>query len=221
MAKKSKDTKSSAHQLYKQCPLGSFSYSEDYPSTPSTVTGEGWKISQSNPNYAFGYWQGYIDLAGWSEQELTMFTQAIDIQKCFLSKNNGAAGSLPQVKEIDLVTTRKLTLAEITALSTMPGFLGNTVDLMEVIYGLRRTLTFNTTMAGEYFVADVETWGSGSATAMDKLHWTRIIQLEIVGPAAELFVYPTNLVVAAITVKEKDLVWMERLRRSYVLQGEI
>jgi len=126
------------------------------------------------------------------------------------------------VKEIDILTTRKLTRDEILELSTLPGFEGNTVDLMEVIYGLRRTLVFNTNIAGEFVVADVETFGSGNATAMDKLHWTRMILVTLEpAPGAELFVYPTNLLVAALTMQEKDLVWLERLRRSYVLQGAV
>jgi len=210
-----------AHQLMKQVPLATISYSEDYPTTPSTVVGEGWDIFQDGPTLAKAYWQGYIDLAGWTRDDLTMFTQAIDIQKCFITRNGGAPGSLPVVVELDIVSTRKLTRDEITQLSTLPGYSGSTVDLMQVIYGLRRTLVFNANITGEYQVADVETWGSGNPSAMDKLHWTRIIILEIVGPGAVLYVYPTNMIVAAVTVKEKDLVWMERLRRSYVLQGNV
>jgi len=222
MAKKATSSpEAKAHQLYKQCPLATIDYSEDYPSTPSTIDGEGWEVIQGVGTFAHAYWRGYIDLAGWSRQDLTMFTQGIDIQKSYLSRTNGAATSLPVVKELDIITTRKLTVAEITTLSTAPGFLGSTVDLMEVIYATRRTLVENLSIPREYQIADIETWGSGNPTAMDKLHWTRIIQLTIVGPAAELFIYPTNLIVSAITVKEKDLVWMERLRRSYVLQGEL
>ena len=221
MAKKAPD-EAKAHQLMKQVGLATITYSADYPSTPSTITGEGWNIFQQTSTYAQAYWQGYIDLAGWSAQDLTMFTQAVDIQKSQMTRNNGAAGSIPMVKEIDILTTRKLTSDEILELSTLPGFEGNTVDLMEVIYGLRRTLVFNANIAGEFVVADVETFGSGNATAMDKLHWTRMILVTLgAAPSADLFVYPTNLVVAALTMQEKDLVWLERLRRSYVLQGAV
>jgi len=225
MAKKRapQGSKAKAHQLMKQVPLATVGYSEDYPSTPSTVIGEGWEIQQEGGTFAQAYWQGYIDLAGWSAQDLTMFTQGVDIQKSFIPRNDGPPGSLPVVKELDIITSRKLTEQEITDIGNnlSPGFMGSTVDLMQVIYGLRRTLVFNTTIAGEYQVADVETWGSGNPTAMDKLHWTRVIQLTIVGPPATLHVYSTNLVVSAITVEEKDLVWLERLRRSYVLQGNV
>jgi len=220
MAKKAPEH-AKAHQLMKQVPLATISYSSDYPSVPSTIIGEGWNIFQESGTLAKAYWQGYIDLAGWTRDDLTMFTQAIDIQKCFITRNVGAPGSLPVAVELDIVSTRKLTRDEITQLSTLPGYSGSTVDLMQVIYGLRRTLVFNANITGEYQVADIETWGSGNPSAMDKLHWTRIIILEIVGPNGNLYVYPTNMIVAAVTVKEKDLVWMERLRRSYVLQGNV
>lgn len=219
--KQPRGPKAKAHQLMKQVPLATIAYSEDYPSTPSTITGEGWNIHQTTNSYAQAYWQGYIDLAGWSAQDLTMFTQGVDIQKSFMSRTDGAPGSLTVVKEVDILTTRKLTRQEILELGTLPGYQGNTVDLMEVIYGLRRTLVFNANIQGEFVVADVETFGSGNPTAMDKLHWTRMILISITGPAANLYVYPTNLVVSAITVEEKDLVWLERLRRSYVLQGNV
>jgi len=222
MAKKApKGAQAKAHQLMKQVGLATIAYSDDYPTTPSTITGEGWNIFQGNAGYAQAYWQGYIDLAGWSAQDLTMFTQGVDIQKTFMSRTDGAAGSLTVVKEIDILTTRKLTREEILEEGTLPGYQGNTVDLMEVIYGLRRTLVFNANIPGEFVVADVETFGSGNPTAMDKLHWTRMILVSITGPPANLYVYPTNLVVSAITVEEKDLVWLERLRRSYVLQGNV
>jgi len=224
MAKKKPSGPSAkAHQLMKQCPLAVISYSSDFPTTPTTITGEGWNVDQDVGTYVQAYWQGYIDLAGWSKQDLTTFTQGVDIQKCFMSRTDGIAGSVTVVKEIDILTTRKLSRTEILKLSTLPGYQGNTVDLMEVIYGLRRTLVFNTSISGEFGVADVENFGSGNPTAMDKLHWTRmiLISLSAGGPGADLFVYPTNLVVAAITVEEKDLVWLERLRRSYVLQGKV
>jgi len=217
MARKAPE-EAKAHQLVKQCPQAIVAYSEEYPSIPSTVTGEGWDIEQNSATFGYAYWRGYIDLSGFRNQDLTLFTQAIDIQKSYMSRNDGAPTSLPVVKELDVISTRRLTTAEITALGTAPGYLGNTVDLQNVIYGLRRTLVENLQIPKEYQTADVETWGSGNATAMDKLHWTRIIEFTIVGPAANLYIYPTNLLVAALTMKEKDLVWMERMRRSYVLQ---
>jgi len=214
MPKEPKNAK--VHQLSKQVPKGEITLSTDYPTTPSTVTGEGWQVVDISASFSVGYWQGYIDLEGWSVQDLTTFTSNVDVQKSYLTRNAGPVASCPVVKELDIVTTRKLTVAEITQLGSTVGYLGSTMDLMEVIFGLRRTLVENTAIASEYQIADVQVWGSGHPTAMSKLHWTRIIECSQAG-VTQVIVYPTNLVVTAFTAEEGMEVYMERLRRSYVL----
>ena len=91
---------------------------------------------------------------------------------------------------------------------------------MEVIYGERMIYAENATVLGTFVQIGGETFGSGNPTAMDKLHWTRHILVPGAGEGAKLQIFPTNLIVQAMTLEEKDLVWMERLRRSYVLQDE-
>ena len=215
MPKEASDAK--VHQLSKQVPQSEITLSIDYPSTPSTITGEGWQVQDLNANFSIAYWQGYIDLEGWSVQDLTTFVSNVDVQKSYLTRRAGPAGSCPVVKELDIVSTRKLTVAEITQLGSTVGYLGSTMDLMEVIFGLRRTLVENTTIASEYQIADVQGWGSNRPTAMSKLHWTRIIECSQTGPT-QVIVYPTNLIVMAVTAEEGTSVYLERLRRSYVLQ---
>jgi len=215
MAKKELEAK--VHQLSKQVPKAEINLSIDYPSTPTTITGEGWQVVDLSASFSVAYWQGYIDLEGWSVQDLTTFISNVDVQKSYLTRNAGPVASCPVVKELDIVTTRKLTVAEITQLGSTVGYLGSSMDLMEVIFGLRRTLVENTAIASEYQIADVAGWGSNRPTAMSKLHWTRIIECSQAGPT-QVIVYPTNLIVMAVTAEEGTSVYLERLRRSYVLQ---
>jgi len=102
----------------------------------------------------------------------------------------------------------------------MPGFLNNTVDLMEVIYGERMEYGSNLQIPGSFVQISGETFGSGNPTAMDKLHWTRLVVFDSPTELDVGVLFATNLIVQALTVEEKDLVWMERLRRSYVLQDQ-
>jgi len=215
MAKKELEAK--VHQLSKQVPKAEITLSTDYPSTPSTVTGEGWGVHDLSATFTIASWQGYIDLEGWSVQDLTTFISNVDVQKAYLTRNSGLAGTCPVVKELDIVSTRKLTVAEITQLGSTVGYLGSSMDLMEVIFGLRRTLVENAQIPGEFQIADVAGWGSNRPTAMSKLHWTRIIECEQTAPT-QIVVYPTNLIVMAVTAQEGTTVYLERLRRSYVLQ---
>jgi hypothetical protein len=213
-----------AHQLYKQIGVGlvtngtPISPGED---TTDVATGTGW-VTLTDPIGSYHHLvnRTYIDLAGWSKQSLTMFTQGVDIQKSLLPLTSG---TVPNVFIMDYLTTRKITDAELTSIATtasLPGFAANTLDLMEMIYGERMILGQNQQVLGTYIQISGETFGSGNPTAMDKLHWTRHIVVGAAAAESTLQIFPTNLVVQAMTLEEKDLVWIERLRRSYVLQDE-
>jgi len=222
MARKEKEPQ--AHQLYKQIPTGLITIGDPVspgePTTDATIT-SGWEVL-SGPQGVYHHFvaRTYIDLAGWSKQELTTFTQGIDIQKQLIPIFTGV---IPNLWELDYITTRRITDDELTEIgndNSLPSFHSSTLDLMEMIYGERLSYAVNTQIGGTFVQVGEERFGSGNPTAMDKMHWTRHIIIPAAAPASTLQVYPTNLIVQALTVKEKDLVWMERLRRSYVLQDQ-
>jgi len=159
----------------------------------------------------------YIDLAGWSRQELTAFFQGFDIQRSYPPLS---IAGVSLIFEYDFITTRKITITELSNIFTEPGFLPSTLDMQELIYGEKRVWGQNANIPGTFIIVDAETSGTGVATAMSKLHWTRLIIYGAAATAANIEASATNLVVSAVTVKEKDLVWMERLRRSYVIQDQ-
>jgi hypothetical protein len=217
------------HQLYKQ--IGPVTAAINFASsTDATYSSGGWKTIWNTFPYLTN--RTYIDLAGWSKEELTTFIQGVDFQHSARPRSN-TTGIL-EVTVVDLLTTRVLTDNEISnwgaiagsASDDLPGFLDSTVDLMQVIYGERTTYVSNNTMApglagAVYVTIGGDTFGSGVPTAMDKLHWTRVIWINGSGDSENFTIGGTNLVIQSMTDKEKDLVWMERLRRSYVLQGEV
>jgi len=212
-----KEKEPKAHQLYKQIP----STNAVYRTEGSTIT-NGWVILNDSSGHLDVAFRTYIDLAGWSKQELTTFTTGVDIQKQMIPlKAVGALGML-KIYEFDFLTTRRLTDDELSPanLLDMPGFLHNTVDLMEVIYGERMEYGSNIQIPGSYVQISGETFGSGNPTASDKLHWTRLVVFDSPTELDVGAIFASNLIVQALTVEEKDLVWMERLRRSYVLQDE-
>jgi len=205
----------SAHQLYKQVPGSTLTV---FASVGDSTATNGW-----TPLNTFDMvYRSYIDLSGWSRQSLTTFTQGVDIQKSDIPVLAPPPAVADVVWEYDFLTTRRLTDVELgfIGFGNTPGFLPSTVDLMEVIFGERIQYARNTVIPQTLVQISAETFGSGNPTAMDKLHWTRYIRLGNSVPTDSIDVFPTNLVVQATTVEEKDLVWMERLRRSYVLQDE-
>jgi len=203
-----------AHQLYKQIP-GSVFVFEPTSTEGVSYASHGWEILPGTPEDVAVY-RTYIDLAGWSAQDLTTFTQGIDIQKSLIPIKTGL---MLGVYEIDFITTRRLTDNELLNIFRMPGFLSSSVDLMEMIYGERMYYGENISVPGTFVQISGETYGSGNPTAMDKLHWTRLIVPHQPVANDQLIIPESNLIVQAMTVEEKDLVWMERLRRSYELQG--
>jgi len=97
----------------------------------------------------------------------------------------------------------------------------STLDQQMIVYGQSRTYSENLQIPGTYITTDTATFGSGNPIATSKLHWTRLIVFRSGGIPTLLELYPANLIIQGITAKEKDLVWIERLRRSNVLQGEL
>ena len=205
-----------AHQLYKQieeCALAVTTASAG----AGTVTNQ-WQLVLLDSNVAMIAYRTYIDLAGWSAQELTTFTQGVDIQKMQIPLKAPSPGS-QSCWEFDFISSRAITNNELQNYGNLPGFAGSTCSLQQIIYGERMMYGENATIPGNYVQISGDTFGSGNATAMDKLHWTRLLIFSAPADGVQIVVWPTNLVVQAMTVEEKDLVWTERLRRSYVTQG--
>jgi len=213
------------HQLYKQIGPSSFVFNFD-SQTDALFGSEGWEVLWNTLPYIVN--RQYIDLQGWSAQQLTTFTQGVDFQHS--RRPRSTTTGILEVTVVDLLTTRRLTDVELSnwgvilspaASDDLPGFADSTVDLMEVIYGERTTFVSNSTMApglagSVYVTIGSESFGSGNPTAMNRLHWTRIIFANGSGPTESLTIGGTNLVVQAVSAKEDDLIWIERLRRSYV-----
>jgi len=211
-------TKTKAHQLYKAIGniyVGDINFSTD---SATIVQGQNWEIIQEGTNLQTFVWRGYIDISGWSREDLTLFTQSVDIQR---SMQPLMSAGIVTVIEYDYLTTRRMTNDEVGPIGLgRPCFLTSTPDLMECIYGEWHTWS-NSSEVGTAVNTARDTFGSGNATAMDKLHITRVITPLGGGTTEGFTIYDVNYVIGAVTKEEKDLVHLERMRRSYILQGEV
>jgi hypothetical protein len=115
--------------------------------------------------------------------------------------------------------------------------IGAPYELEDVHYGNARSFQYGPlTSAGAGFSQFLpnqtrsSSWGVGSATAGQKLYITRAIHIssalhdEPPGPAGatnQIRSPATAIVVPALIAKETDLRYIERLRRSYVVQGTV
>jgi len=118
----------------------------DPPSTPSTVFGSGWEILDSASTYdSLLVWRGFIDLAGYVEQEKTLFLNGVNIAEAGV-----IAGNAP-LTTVDLVTKRRVSTSQLESYGAAgfsdgatdlypAGFLGTTHDMDSVLYGRLRYL---------------------------------------------------------------------------------
>jgi hypothetical protein len=206
-------------KLIKQ--VGATNLGFNYDSLTDAYATNGWSVVWNTAPYVIN--RTYVDLAGYTLQDLTTFIQGVDFQVETLIRS--LSTGIPEVTWLDILSTRRLSDAELSnwaipgVTGDVPGFLDSTVDLQEVIYGERTTLAQNSNIpslvGAKYVVLDRETFGSGNASAADRLHWSRVYWFNGSGPNEVIMIPAANLVSQAVTVKEKDLIYIERLRRAY------
>jgi len=208
--------------------------------------GSGWEIitatnSVGNPT-RWAVWRGYFDLSGIVEQQETLFTIGPVFQEgCdwdYVTTN--AQGTL---QVWDMITQEYITDATFdgvfggSGMWVAPGLVGSgdlptgaPYELQDVHYGNARSMSYGpiTSLGGQSpfhpLLHRSVNWGVGSATAGQKLYLTRAIHLESALRAEALNNIsspPTAIVIPTLIVKEPDLHYIERLRRSYVVQPTV
>jgi hypothetical protein len=99
-----------------------------------------------------------------------------------------------------------------------PGLASSNYNLEEMVAGRCRSYVVDTSMPVLPRVSTSSSWGVGDATAADRIYLTKAIWLGAAFLNGAYLVVPDGAyVVPTVLVKEPDLVYMERLRRSYVL----
>jgi len=106
---------------------------------------------------------------------------------------------------------------------------GAPYELEDIHFGNARSFQYGavTALGSSPFLPNQtrsSSWGVGSATAGQKLYVTRAIHISsalAAEPANEVRSPPTAVVVPSLIAKETDLRYIERLRRSYVVQPTV
>jgi len=209
-------------------PIPSLILETDLSGIPSIKYGSnGWRQVTGFGGQILFVWEGYIDLTGMTvKQDLSMAVQTVEFQEgfahiCLASSLNvwDLVLDVPVDWDVALLLNDNVNMA-------MPGFSGSSRNPENVVQGSYRMFGPGLATAGGISEGTMplqsSQWGVNAATASDRLYITRIV---MIGAEGEL-----NLPVAAVTpptlvampvlfFEEKDLSHMERLRRSYILQG--
>ena len=174
----------------------------------------------------------YIDLAGLSMEEKTLFFEAATVQTVGIpSANNTRVGD--SVTIMDLMSSRKINDLQAVLTLVYGNFAGNVNDgsgqgplsFDETIYARVQNYTRHVdtaawgllTLTGENF------FGSMEPTASDRIYYYRVVSVsnDTSGTATDnIFIYPARHLLQVKAKEEPDHEYMMRLLRSYQLQQE-
>jgi len=190
----------------------------------------GWEI-YNNGTIPYLIYRTDFDISGWSEEQLSAFIGGAGFQESdrWIVNDPGAAAEFgAELMTWDIVSKAKISNSALDGshwLDTTgyfgwsaPGMIDSNYNLEEVFAGRFRQYIPNTTLNNILQQNTEQLWGAGDATAGKKIYITRIVAPFLMMAAETFgFVPPMAVIVPATLADEKDLVYMERLRRSYVL----
>jgi len=178
----------------------------------------------------------YFDLSGYTREDMTTFPMNWDIAedgRVYADTTfNPDVGYLSTLKIWNIISEKPITDADLDALGgnspyyDAPGFLGSNHELRGIVGARWREYAWDQG-AGIGFtppniqslgarVANSGEWGLCQATTVKHLYITIIIQISDLAGATGALLYPnTAWSIGVVAAEEKDLVYIERLRRSW------
>ena len=199
-------------------------------------------------NYSTGAWTGLngwsvldaaetrfahetvIDLSGYAMESLTFFPQAIGLQDPGIyTYFPGDGSTFNGLQVLDIVTSVPMDLdavANIQANGIGPGMLGSLYEFETLLFGMYRFFTANTNIPYPNYqqLERSQRFDSGEPTAADKLYCYRIVTLFSSGPpepTAFVKIPAARQLIGGAMSEEKELIYMQRLKRSYELANQV
>ena len=189
---------------------------------------EGWETLDFGlaSNLLLG-WKGSIDLSGYSLQDKTLFFSGQSIAEVgdWETSNTDCVG-IQCMEIVSMVPLDLQTLANEYAPDNgiFPGMPESTYSQENIIVGRYRFLTPFTNQAAAAvgvnypFVARTQEFGTGEPTSSDRLYFY-VLVAQISHDIKNTMRIPSRrFILAGVPVKEPDLEYMMRQRRSYHLQ---
>ena len=169
------------------------------------------------------YYENYFDLSAYELDDLTLVPTAIALQDGMPYFAINPAEEL-QVAIFDVVSQERLSMQEVfdnyIGTNGYPGSPGSTQDWKQLLMCNFRLLTIQNDFQAVTLLlpATGGSFGSSEPTAVQKL-WVYRIVIPVANDLTDLTITipPSRFVLGAEIVKEDDLPYMMRLKRSYEL----
>lgn len=196
------------------------------PIVGNWMTLNGWQAASATVLFH----ETQIDLSGYAAKSLTYFPEAVGIQDPGVHLFAGGPGaSYTALQVLDIITSVPMDILEISnaqaTLNIGPGMLGSTREAETILMGQYRFFTPNTFLTYPNYVQleRSQTFGSGDPTAADKLFCYRIVTTltDDLSTGSTLVIPAARQILNGYMDEEPELVYMQRLKRSYELANQV
>jgi len=195
------------------------------------TTASGWTQLGANPAWIH---ETQIDLSGYALQRMTFFPTAVGIQDPGVYRMlPGAVATTSSLYMLDLITSTPIEDPTATLITEQllknqgPGMFGSDETFETILYGQFRAFAENSTIKIPNFqqLQRSQRFESGEPTAADKLYCYRIVTIVADGaydPNISYISLPAaRQLIAGRIDEEPELVYMQRLKRSYELANQV
>lgn len=170
-----------------------------------------------------------IDLSGYSMESLTFFPQAVGLQDPgIFTFKAGATSLFAGVHVLDIVTSVPMDINQVSAdilTNVAPGMLGSDYEFETLLFGMYRFFTPNANIPFPDYcqLERSQRFDSGQPNAADKLYCYRIVRTtqSDLDDLSFLFIPAARQIIGGAIDEESELVYMQRLKRSYELANQV
>ena len=173
-----------------------------------------------------------IDLSGYTRDALTFFPTGVGLQDPGLyvfSPFEDPAFPLKALQVLDIVTSIPMDLLDaattMQANNAAPGMIGSVSQFESILFGAYRWFTPNSQVNYPNYMSleRSERFDSGEPSASENLYCYRIVQMIQQDLIADNFVHipAARQLIAGVISEESELVYMQRLKRSYELANQV
>ncbi len=183
-------------------------------------TGSGW------------FHETQLDLSGYALDSLTFFPSAVGIQDPGVYRMKpSAASTTSSLYVLDLITSTpidpdRIMVGDFAGAMIGPAMFGSPETFETILYGLARVFSENTTIMIPNYqqLQRSQRFESGEPTAADKLYCYRIVQISATNlddGLSYITVPACRQLISGLIEEEPDVVYMQRLKRSYELANQV
>lgn len=168
-------------------------------------------------------YETYFDLQGYELDDLTLMPLGALLQDPGSYQSNDT--NTPIMEILDIISQERLSVDEVAeniVEQNMPGMLNTQNNFTQITFGRYRLMLnqaeYNETGTKTWLVGRTQDFGSGEPVTVQKLWVYRFIRF-LVNDGKDANIPASRFILSGATIKEKDLVYLQRLKRSYELQG--